>query len=205
MTNLVEEKSALRAQAAEKRRRVHAEDFAGRHSLQMRDHALAGLPIAAGAVIGGYWPRGTEIDVRPLLSALHERGHAIGLPHVRRHQSMTFHRWKPNDRLISGVFGIEMPDFHAPEVVPDILLLPLLAFDRDGNRLGYGGGYNDRTITALRARKALTCVGIAYAAQEFDTVPHDALDQRLEWVVTEKGVRRIERRRFLWLRRCFNS
>jgi 5-formyltetrahydrofolate cyclo-ligase len=205
MTDLAEEKRALRAQAAERRRRVHAEDFAGRLSMQMRDHALAGLPIAAGAVVGGYWPRGTEMDVRPLLNSFHERGHPIGLPHVRRRQPMSFHRWKPNDRLVSGVFGIEMPDHHTPEVTPDVLLLPLLAFDRHGNRLGYGGGYNDRTIAALRAHKPLLCVGVAYAVQEFDTVPHDRLDQRLDWLVTEKGVRRIERRRFLWLRQFFNS
>lgn len=205
MTDVAEEKRALRVKAADRGRRAHAEDFTGRLSQQMRDHALAGLPIAAGAVVGGYWPRSNEIDVRPLLTALHERGHAIGLPHVRRGQPMSFHRWRPNDRLVPGVFGIEMPDFHAPEVVPDVLLLPLLAFDRHGNRLGYGGGYNDRTIAALRARKPLLCVGIAYAAQEFDTVPHDALDQRLDWVVTEKGVRRIERRRFAWLRKFFGS
>ncbi len=205
MTDIAEEKRALRVRAAEARRVAHLADFTGSISMLMRDHALAGLPLPAGAAIGGYWPRGTEMDVRLLLAALHERGHAVGLPHVRRGQAMTFHRWRPNDRLISGVLGIEMPDFHTPEVVPDVFLVPLLAFDRYGNRLGYGGGYTDRTISALRARKPLLCVGIAYAAQEFDTVPHDALDQRLDWLVTEKGVRRAERRRFLWLRQFFHS
>lgn len=205
MVDLAEKKNTLRVKAAERRRLAHAEDFAGRLAQQMRDHALAGPPIDAGAAVGGYWPRGTEMDVRPLLTALHERGHTIGLPHVRRRQPMTYHRWRPDDRLSVGVFGIEMPDHHTPEIVPDVMLLPLLAFDRLGNRLGYGGGYNDRTIAALRARKPVLCIGIAYAVQEFDTVPHDALDQRLDWVVTETGARRIERRRFPWLRQFFGS
>ncbi len=206
MTDIVEEKRALRVQAADKRRAAHAADFTGTLSRSMCDYALAALPIAAGAMIGGYWPTGTEMDVRPLLVALHGRGHAVGLPHVRKGQPMTFHRWRPDDRLVPGVFGIGMPDHRTAEVVPDVLLMPLLAFDRYGNRLGYGGGYTDRTIARLRPRKAaLLCVGIAYAAQEFDTVPHDALDQRLDWIVTETGVRRAERRRFPWLRRFFNS
>jgi len=205
MPDIAEEKRALRPRAAEKRRLAHAEDFTGRLSHMMRDHALAKLPVAAGAAGGGYWPRGTEIDVRPLLTALHRRGHPIGLPHIRRGQPMTYHRWQPDDRLVPGVFGIEMPDYRTPAVTPDVLLLPLLAFDAQGNRLGYGGGYTDRTIAALRARKPVTCVGVAYAVQEFDSVPHDTLDQRLDWLVTEKGVRRAERRRFLWLRRFFGS
>jgi 5-formyltetrahydrofolate cyclo-ligase len=205
MNDIAEEKRTLRVKAAERRRRAHAEDFTGALSTRMRDHALAGLPVAAGAVVGGYWPRGTEMDVRPLLTSLHQRGHAVGLPHVRRGQPMTYHCWRPEDRLVSGVFGIEMPDFHTPAVTPDLLLLPLLAFDVRGNRLGYGAGYTDRTIAALRAHMRVVCVGVAYAVQEFETVPHDALDQRLDWVITEKEVRRIERRRFLWLRRFFGS
>jgi 5-formyltetrahydrofolate cyclo-ligase len=205
MTDIAEDKRVLRVQATEQRRLAHAGNPGGQAALQLRDHALKDLPIAAGAVIGGYWPIGTEMDVRPLLVALHKRGHVIGLPHVRRGQAMTFHRWRPDDRLVRGVFGIAMPDLHTPEVTPSVLLMPLLAFDRVGNRLGYGGGYNDRTIGALRARQPLLCVGIAYAAQEFDYVPHDALDHRLDWMVTEKGVRRAERRRFPWLRRFFSS
>lgn len=205
MTDIAEEKRVLRVRAADKRRLAQGVDVDGRAALAVRDHVLASLPMAEKAIIGGYWPVGTEMDARPLLAALHERGHAVGLPHVRRGQPMTFHRWRPNDPLVSGVFGIGMPDHHTPEVIPDILLIPLLAFDRYGNRLGYGGGYTDRTISKLRARKPLLCVGIAYAAQEFDTVPHDALDQRLDWIVTETGARRAERRRFPWLRRFFNS
>jgi len=205
MSDIAEEKRVLRVRAAEKRRAAHAHDASGEASIQLRDRALAELPIAAGAVVGGYWPMGTEMNVHPLLVALHERGHVIGLPRVRRGQPMTYHRWQPKDRLVSGVFGIGMPDHHTPEVHPDVLLMPLLAFDRRGNRLGYGSGYNDRTVPVLRARKPLLCVGIAYAAQEFEAVPHDTLDQRLDWVVTENGARRVERRRFPWLRRFFNS
>jgi 5-formyltetrahydrofolate cyclo-ligase len=205
MTDITEDKSTLRVQATERRRAAHANDPLGKASLAVRDHALAGLPLATSAVVGGYWPIGTELDVRPLLAALYSRGHPIGLPHVHRGQAMTYHRWRPDDRLVRGVFGIGMPDHHTPEVTPDVLLMPLLAFDPYGNRLGYGGGYNDRTIAALRARKPLLCVGVAYATQEFETVPHDALDHRLDWVVTEKGARRVERRRLPSLRRFFSS
>lgn len=205
MSDIAEDKRALRVEATERRRIAHARDPEGAAARQMRDHALKALPIAKGAIIGGYWPMKTEMDVRLLLGALHERGHTIGLPHVHRGQAMTYHRWRPKDALARGAFGIEMPDHHTPEVKPDILLMPVLAFDCVGNRLGYGGGYNDRTIVALRAEKPLLCVGIAYAVQEFDYVPHDALDQRLDWMVTEKEARRAERRRMPWLRKFFGS
>lgn len=205
MSDIAEDKRALRVEAAERRRVAHGRDFNGDGARKVRDHALKALPIAKGAIIGGYWPMNTEMDVRPLLTVLHERGHSIGLPHVRRGQAMTFHRWHPKDALVRGVFGISMPDHHTAEVKPDVLFMPVLAFDRVGNRLGYGGGYNDRTIVALRAVKPLLCVGIAYAAQEFDYVPHDALDQRLDWMVTEKEARRAERRRMPWLRKFFGA
>ena len=97
------------------------------------------------------------------------------------------------------------PKLSVAVVEPDVLLMPLLAFDARGMRIGYGGGYYDRTIPAIRAKKPLLTVGVAYAAQEVSRVPTDQYDQRLDWVVTEDGARLMERRRFPWLRRFFGS
>jgi 5-formyltetrahydrofolate cyclo-ligase len=205
MADVSEAKRGLRVQAAEARLLAHDRDKNGQAANAVRDNFLAAVTLAPGAIIGGYWPTGTELDVRPLLTALHERGHVCALPVAQRRQPLTFHIWRPNDKLVAGVFGILMPDHHTPVVVPDVLLVPLLAFDGNGMRLGYGGGYLDRTIPEIRRRKPLLTVGIAYAAQQVAKVPTDQFDQRLDWVVTETGARRTERRRFPWLRRFLMS
>lgn len=200
-----EAKRVLRVSAASKRAVTHAADAAGAAGLAVRDHFLAAIPLAAKTVIGGYWPIGTELDLRPLLVALHDRGYVIGLPRTRRGQSLVYHRWAPDDRLSPNKFGIPMPAHDRPVVKPAVLILPMLAFDERGMRLGYGGGYSDRTMTELRRRGPLVCVGIAYGAQEVERVPAESFDQRLDWIVTEKGARRAERRRFPWLRRFWVS
>lgn len=206
MTNdVTEEKRALRVKAAEARRIAHGADADAQAGRAVAAHFLARVTVPATAVIGGYWPTGTEIDVRPLLIALHERGHMCGLPVVQRGRPLTFHRWRPEDSLVRGVFDIQVPDHHTPTVEPDVLVMPLLAFDAKGMRIGYGGGYYDRTIPAIRARKKLLAVGIAYAAQEVERVPADKVDQRLDWIVTERAARFIERRRFPWLRKFLMS
>lgn len=205
IADLTEDKRALRVAAAEARRIAHAADADSRAARTVRDNFLASLTLVPDAAVGGYWPIGTELDVRPLLTALHERGHACALPAVHKHQPLVFHRWRPDDKLVRGVFDIAVPDRHTPVVDPDVLLVPLLAFDARGMRIGYGGGYMDRTIPAIRNRKRLLAVGIAYAAQEVARVPTDAFDQRLDWIVTEKAARFIERRRFPWLRQFWTS
>lgn len=199
-----EAKRALRVSAAAKRATAHAGDSSGA-AAALRHHFIAEVPVPAKAVIGGYWPTGTEIDIRPLLKALHERGHVIGLPRAQRGQALVYHRWSPDDALALGKFGIMMPSHDRPVVTPDVLILPMLAFDARGMRIGYGGGYSDRTMAELRRRGPLLCVGVAYAAQEVEGVPADSFDQRLDWIVTETGARRIERRRFAWLRRFWVS
>jgi len=191
--------------AAEARRKAQAADPDGHAAGAVRAHFLAHIKLAPHAVIGGYWPIGTELDVRPLMIALHQRGHVCALPVVHRRQPLVFHRWQPDDKLVRGVFDIRVPDHHTPVVDPDVLLVPLLAFDARGMRIGYGGGYMDRTIPAIRSRKPLLTVGIAYAAQEVTRVPTDRYDQRLDWIVTESAARLMERRRLFWLRRFFAS
>ncbi len=191
--------------AAEARRKAHDADRDGHAADAVRAHFLAQVKLSPNAAVGGYWPIATELDVRPLMRALHERGHVCGLPVVQRGQPLTFHRWRPEDRLVPGKFNILVPDRNLAVIDPDVLLMPLLAFDGRGMRIGYGGGYYDRTIPNIRGRKPLLTVGVAYAAQEVSRVPTDRYDQRLDWIVTETGARFMERRRFPWLRRFFAS
>jgi 5-formyltetrahydrofolate cyclo-ligase len=145
---------------------------------------LAAAPPPPGAVIGGFWPLAGEIDPRPLLVALHARGHRIGLPQTPPPgEALRFRRWQPGAPLIRGRFGTLYPE--GEEVVPQWLAVPLLAFDRAGRRLGYGGGYYDRTLARLRGAVA---VGCAFACQQVDFVPAGEYDVRLFAVATERGV-----------------
>jgi 5-formyltetrahydrofolate cyclo-ligase len=147
---------------------------------------LARMPPPAGAVVSGFWPMGPEIDIRPLLLALHARGHPIALPVTpKRGSPLHFRRWHPGDELARGPLGTRQPGPKAEALTPDFLLVPLLAFDRTGRRLGYGGGYYDRTIASLPGATALGC---AYACQELDEVPAGPDDARLDAIATEAGL-----------------
>ena len=150
----------------------------------LAEHVLREAPPPTGSVVSGFWPMGQEIDIRPLLIALHERGHPIVLPETpKRGNPLIFRLWCPGDVMIAERFGTLRPD--GAECAPDFLLVPLLAFDRRGNRLGYGAGYYDRTLATLPGRFRL---GVAYAAQELDEVPAGPYDARLDAVATERGV-----------------
>ena len=151
---------------------------------RLAGHLLDALPPRAGAVVSGFWPLDGEIDLRPLLHALAGRGHPVVLPVTPpRGHPLRFARWKPGDPLASGRFGTLHPT--GEDLAPDVLLVPLLAFDARGNRLGYGGGYYDRTLAALPGRLA---VGCAFAAQQVASVPVEPTDIRLDAVATERGV-----------------
>jgi 5-formyltetrahydrofolate cyclo-ligase len=131
----------------------------------------------------------SEIDARPLLGKLAGEGWTTALPIViAPRQPLEFRRWLPGEPTVLGKWDIPRPSEDAPLLQPDVLLVPLLAFDRRGYRLGYGGGFYDRTIPGLRALKSVTTIGIAYAAQEIDDVPHDELDQPLDFIMTEKDL-----------------
>ena len=137
----------------------------------------------SGVVVSGFWPMGQEIDIRPLLHALHELGHPIALPVTpKRGQPLHFRRWRPGDALVRGPVGTSQPGPEAEALTPEWLLVPLLAFDRAGRRLGYGGGYYDRTLASL---PGATAIGCAYAAQELDEVPAGPDDARLTAIATE--------------------
>jgi 5-formyltetrahydrofolate cyclo-ligase len=145
------------------------------------------LPILPGAIVAGFMPMKTEINPLPLLRKLAEAGAQLALPVVEgRGKPLIMRAWHWGEELGCGVWGIREPKPDAAPVDPDILIVPLLAFDRAGFRLGYGGGYYDRTIAALRARKPITAVGIAFAAQEVARVPTTPGDARLDLVLTER-------------------
>jgi 5-formyltetrahydrofolate cyclo-ligase len=144
--------------------------------------------LTPGINIAGYWPIFSEADAKPLLNALHQKACTCFLPVVVAHgSSLIFREWQPGDELVTSDIGILEPDADKPVGVPDILLLPLLAYDKQGYRMGYGGGYYDRTLSDLRDSDKITAIGIAYAGQEVNDVPYENFDQRLDWVLTEKG------------------
>lgn len=189
------EKRDLRARMLAARRCLFAQGGAAA-ALELPKH-FAASPLAAtlqaGQVAAGYWPMGEEIDPRLLLVHLaSQMGVVTALPVVvRRDAPLDFRRWATGDRLECGPHGTRHPTEDSPVLAPDMVLLPLLAFDRHGGRLGYGGGYYDRSLEYWRARRPVLTVGIAFAAQQVDSVPRGDHDQALDWVLTEQGLLKI--------------
>jgi len=144
------------------------------------------LAVASGAIVSGFMPLKSEINPLPLMRKLADAGARLALPVVAgRGKPLIMRSWQWGEPLVSGVWGIREPAPDAPEVQPDILLVPLLAFDRSGHRIGYGAGYYDLTIAQLRANKPIIALGIAFAAQEIECVPRTARDAQLDLVLTE--------------------
>lgn len=144
-------------------------------------------PIETPAIVSGFWPIKEEIDIRPLMIELFNEGCQMALPVVQgRGQPLLFRAWRPGDPLKAGVFGTLQPLARRETIEPDALLVPLLACDSEGWRLGYGGGFYDRTLALLRARKLVTAVGVGFDAQFVPEVPHGPDDQRLDWLLTDK-------------------
>jgi 5-formyltetrahydrofolate cyclo-ligase len=160
-----------------------------------------GPRLPAGAVVAGYVAKGDELDPLPLLKQLGAAGHPLCLPRVAdRNGPLVFHGWSAGAALEEGAFGILEPPASAPVVRPAVLMMPLLGFDRRGTRLGYGGGFYDRSLAALadgaisRGPGAPLTVGLAFAAQEWETLPREAHDAPLDWVVTERAALRFAAR-----------
>lgn len=143
---------------------------------------LARFPEGA---ISAFRSFGDEIGTAPLLECLDAKGYRIGLPIViGKGKPLVFRQWRPGDTMASGPYGIEQPLDTAPEIEPDILIVPMAAFDAQGYRVGYGGGFYDRSLAALRAKKPVVAIGLAYDEQEVATVPRDQYDARLDYLVT---------------------
>ena len=147
------------------------------------------LAIKPGAVVAGYSPIRSELDPTPLMRTLAAHGAQLALPAITaRGKSLIFRAWSPNDRLMLGSLGILEPSPAAAELVPDIMLVPLAAFDRSGHRIGYGAGHYDYTLAHLRKMKAITAIGLAFAAQEIEAIPALQHNVALDYVLTEKKV-----------------
>jgi 5-formyltetrahydrofolate cyclo-ligase len=147
------------------------------------------VAIAPDTIVSGFMPLKSEINPIPLMRKLSGLGAALALPVVQgRGQPLIMRAYAIGDALAAGQWGIREPTPDAPEVAPDIMIVPLLAFDRTGHRLGYGAGYFDMTIARLRAMKPIVAIGIAFAAQEIDAVPVTPRDARLDIVLTEREV-----------------
>jgi 5-formyltetrahydrofolate cyclo-ligase len=186
--------SAEKQRLREAARRSRAKAF-HRHgptaSRRLADHGIAFASPRPGAIISGYSAIGEEIDPLPLLRKLDAAGLPLCLPAMRgKGRPLVFRAWKPGDPLAPRTSGIREPLASMAVMVPEIVLVPLLAFDRAGHRLGYGGGYFDRTLANLRTSRSILAVGLAFDEQEVETIPHLDYDQRLDWVLTPSGPRK---------------
>ncbi len=177
------------ARAAAKRRRAAAQAALGpKAAARLADQFIEHVPVPPDAVVAGYVPIGSEADPSEIMRRVAARGHAVALPCVEVLAApLRFRLWKPGDALVEGPHGTRAPRPDAAPVRPGLVLLPLLAFDGAGRRLGYGGGYYDRTLEALRMNGRVLAVGLAFSAQEVEELAEDDDDQRLDWVVTERG------------------
>lgn len=184
---LLLDKKSLRAECAALRQSIDPAR-AKQASHQLADQLL--MLITRPGVVAGYRATRGEIDLSETLSRLATRGHTLCLPVV---ESMLlplyFRRWEMDQALEKGKYDIDVPPASEPHVMPDIVIVPLLGFDASGHRLGYGAGYYDRTIRALhQSTKNIQIIGAAFAAQQIDSIPADAHDEKLDAVATEKGV-----------------
>ena len=181
------QKASLRGAVLQRRDVMPAEERA--RAAEVAGSRPLPVPVQPGTVVSGYSPIRSEINPVRLLRRFADAGAQLALPFiVARDQPLRFRAWSFGDELDRGQWGIREPKPDAPELDPDILIVPLAAFDRRGYRIGYGAGYYDLTLNGLRAKKPITAVGFAYAMQEIDVVPALAHDARLDLVVTEREV-----------------
>jgi 5-formyltetrahydrofolate cyclo-ligase len=174
--------------------RLRGEVFARRDALDGAFREDAAHRIARRALalsefrditpVGAYWPIRSEVDPRPLMEALIARGQDVALSQIL-HPHLSWRLWRPGDVLVKGGFGVREPGPDAPEIFPKALLVPLVAFDRRGGRIGYGKGHFDRAIAALEAQHPVLTIGLAYAVQEIDEVPVEPHDRLLDIIITE--------------------
>ncbi len=175
--------------AAEKRRVSLSRRQGRQASLAIIELFFQTWPPIKGTEIAGFWPFRSEIDVRPLMTELHQNKCRVGLPTViAPRQPLSFEIWTPDSKLKEDKFGVFVLSDNPKLLDPAILFVPLLAFDSYGNRLGYGGGYYDVTLIELRKRKSILAIGVAFEGQKVMEVPTDLGDSRLDAILTEQKV-----------------
>ncbi len=194
MPSIDAEKQAARAAAKQARQQAFEAMAAGAPDRIAR-HFLEHFQLERGATVAAYLPIGTEVSPLPLIERLGSLGVVTALPVIIEPATpLVFARWSPGDGLRPASHGTQEPLRDKDRVEANILLVPLLAFDGQGRRLGYGGGFYDRTIGGLReARRPVLAIGLAFSAQEVEELPQDPYDQKLDGVVTELGFRHFDR------------
>jgi 5-formyltetrahydrofolate cyclo-ligase len=184
MTTIPQQKKLLRATMKERRAA-----FAAQHpdaATQLRDNFLHHMKLPPQAIVSAYKTLDSEIDPAPLVEVLRQQGHIIALPFVwGKDQPLSFHRYEAGDILTPSAFGVHEPAPHTDRLTPDIVLIPLLAFDSKGYRLGYGGGFYDRTLAVLRRQKPILAIGLGFSCQQIDAVPRAENDAHLDQIFTE--------------------
>lgn len=183
-------KSALRRHALARRDLIEpAEAHAAAEKIVGRALEIVRKSVPAGAVVSAYWPIRSEVSTRPLLEALAQAGYRIALPVMTAAaKPLHFRLWAPGDELAKGPLGLFEPLADSALVEPELMFVPLACFDARGHRVGYGGGNFDATLAARRGQRKVPAVGLAFADQEVDSIPHEAHDQRLDFVITETQV-----------------
>ncbi len=162
---------------------------------RVRDNFLKSVHLQKGALISGYVPMKSEMSPLPLFDALIELGFTVLMPRViPNHTLLEFRTWDRKTPMIRSIYGIEEPDpAHSSVSIPDIFLMPLLAFDKEGTRLGYGAGYYDQTFGQMKGKLKFQAVGIAYEQQCYETVPREMHDYPLDMCVTDEKVHDFRR------------
>jgi 5-formyltetrahydrofolate cyclo-ligase len=191
MSDTTQAKAALRHAALVQRDRA-AEAAGPKAALMIARRLLGDFVFMKGAIVAGYAAVRGEADPFPLMAALANQGHDLALPQTHG-DKLVFRAWKPGDPLVVGRYNIPEPDAKMRERRPDLVLVPLVAFDRHGYRLGYGGGYYDRYLAEHRPKRTLRAIGIAFAGQEVEELPREETDEPLDAVVTQDRVIRFER------------
>ena len=183
-------KNAFREYASARRRLAYQQCGPGA-GVRAADHFLANIPVLPAEIVSGYWPIREEFDVVPLLRRLCSAGYHCALPYVdKSRHTLIFREWRPGTAMCEGAYRIPEPTDMAAVLVPTLLLVPLLAYDAEGFRLGYGGGYYDRYIEKLSNKKNLFTIGIAHSCQKINKVPTNRYDKKLDIIITEKYVLR---------------
>lgn len=187
---MTDPKRALRADWAGRRTELKARQPLAGHLLTAHMPALREPP----EVVAGYWPMRSEIDPRPLMARFARAGWRLALPVTPPRGTeggLVFRLWSEGSEMAAHAFGMREPHPSAEVVRPDVVLVPLLAFDPSGHRLGYGAGFYDGALARLRAEGPVRAIGLAFAGQETERLPSTAHDQRLDAVLTERGYRTI--------------
>ncbi|HSR80899.1 MAG TPA: 5-formyltetrahydrofolate cyclo-ligase [Hyphomicrobiaceae bacterium] len=186
--NIIQEKRALRSQIKTWRAGLTPDAMASAAD-RVAGHGLDFLELGQQRrIISGFSPLPEEFRAWPLLRRLHAEGRPLAMPVMQgKNLPLLFRAWTPGDPMDRAVWGIAEPKSVMPQLEPDVVLAPLMAFDASGWRLGYGGGYYDRTLRALRALGPIVAVGLAYDEQQVDAVPHLDYDERLDWVLRPSG------------------